>query len=226
MALVYETSHTTHHTLAELLKDPEHEYLNLGARSRLALSLAECVFFLHVTGWLHKSIHSGNMIISGNTTNTRTLRSYLVGFNSARLDGKTEISEKVELDTRTDLYQHPDYQASRKDEVSYTRQYDIYSLGLVLLELGMWQSIEVSGDFKPRRYDPTKFLGKLLNRGPVDSLGFMMGNAYKRAVVWCLRGQFERKDGQQEYSLLTDAQKSMVFWDNVILELGKCSVEE
>ncbi|KAI5838500.1 prion-inhibition and propagation-domain-containing protein [Morchella snyderi] len=229
-ALVFETTYTKHQALIDLIKDPRTEHFNLGARLRLALSLAECIFYLHITGWLHKAIHSGNIIITGNivdgNTGTKSLRPYLAGFNTARLDRQDEISEKVEVDASLDLYQHPNYQATKKDDGRYTRQYDIYSLGMVLLELGTWEHIQISGRYSARKYNPSRFLERLLDHGPVNSLSFTMGNAYKRVVEWCLCGQFEKKDSQKDFDTLTDMEVLMVFWDNVVIELAKCCIEE
>ncbi|KAH8149547.1 uncharacterized protein LAJ45_06175 [Morchella importuna] len=164
VALVYENPRTSVDTLKGLLKNPDYEQFNLGARFRLARSLAECVFFLHLTGWLHKGLYSDNVVICGDgstgqsSTETKALQLYVSGFSAARLDGQGEKSEKIELEAHIDLYHHPKYQGPMKDRIEYTRQYDIYSLGLLLLELGTWQTIDESGGFKQKKHDPTSGL--------------------------------------------------------------------
>ncbi|KAI5849664.1 prion-inhibition and propagation-domain-containing protein [Morchella snyderi] len=228
VAIIYKTSDTKHTTLHNMINDQQHADLNLGTRFRLALSLASCVFYLHLTGWLHKGLRSSNIIIRGDSSQnehgTKALRAYLAGFSTARLEA-AEISEKIETDAHSDLYQHPRYQSTNKDENRYTRQYDIYSLGMILLELGSWQLIETSGNYKPKGYNPSRFLNRLL-KGPVESLSFTMGNSFKRAVIWCLQGQFEKKDPEPEFTSLSDSEMSTVFWEKVVLELVRSSVEE
>ncbi|KAH0611404.1 uncharacterized protein H6S33_010669 [Morchella sextelata] len=229
IAIVYKTCDTKHDTLHGMINDDEYTDLNLGTRFRLALSLAECIFHLHLTGWLHKGLRSSNVIIRGDASqsadDTKALRAYLAGFDTARLDADPERSEKNETDAHSDLYHHPRYQSSTRDENRYTRQYDIYSLGMLLLELGSWQLIENGGSYKPKGHNPVRFLNRLL-KGPVQSLRFTMGNAYQRAVLWCLQGQFEKNGGGQGFGSLTDSEMSTVFWEKVVLELVKSSVEE
>lgn len=53
-----------------------------------------------------------------------------------------------------DAYQHPDHR--RNVDAPYRRQYDLYSVGVVLLELGLWDTVEnlEKRDIALRGYHP------------------------------------------------------------------------
>ncbi|KAF8460919.1 kinase-like domain-containing protein [Kalaharituber pfeilii] len=223
VALIYRTDASPHRTLLELITGQSN--FSLGSRYRLARELAEGLFYMHLTGWLHKGISSHNIIISGDTTlpgRTHDLHLFLAGFNSARLDAPGQISEKFQIDEQADLYHHPEYQGSNKKTASYNRQYDIYSLGLVLLELGTWEPIKDSGKYNVAKYNPTKFQSRLL-KGPAEYLTSTMGNAYKKAVHWCLKDQFDTGSG---LASMPDEERSQAFWDAVVVPLASCNIPE
>ncbi|KAF8445462.1 hypothetical protein BDZ91DRAFT_753585, partial [Kalaharituber pfeilii] len=208
VALIYRTDASPHRTLLELITGQSN--FSLGSRYRLARELAEGLFYMHLTGWLHKGISSHNIIISGDTTlpgRTHDLHLFLA-------DAPGQISEKFQIDEQADLYHHPEYQGSNKKSASYNRQYDIYSLGLVLLELGTWDPIKDSGKYN--------FQSRLL-KGPVEYLTSTMGNGYKKAVHWCLKDQFDTGSG---LASMPDEERSEAFWDAVVVPLASCNIPE
>jgi serine/threonine protein kinase len=221
-----------HRPLSEVIADPELLNFSLGTRYRLALSLAESVFFLHLTGWLHKSIRTDNILLSGfgptaDHVSYPRLQLHLVGFNTARLDQQGERSEKLDQSPRADLYHHPDYQCANKNDFSYSRGYDIYSLGVCLLELAMWQPVHEIGRYDSRKHSATAFAKKLQKKDVLNTMNFTVGSAYRRAVEWCLKGPFEQKQsGNASFSEMQNDQQAMEFWDCVVLELANCSVPE
>ncbi|KAF8459882.1 hypothetical protein BDZ91DRAFT_740984 [Kalaharituber pfeilii] len=64
---------------------------------------------------------------------------YLVGFEYARFDATSEVSEQPSSNPEHDIYRHPlaigDYCES------FSRVFDIYSLGLVLVEIALWRPL-------------------------------------------------------------------------------------
>lgn len=68
VAIIYKTSDTKHTTLHDMINDQVHADLSLGTRLRLALPLASCVFYLHLTGWLHKGLSSSNILTRGDSS--------------------------------------------------------------------------------------------------------------------------------------------------------------
>jgi len=63
---------------------------------------------------------------------------YIVGFNHSRRDGLDEYTEGAEATMAHREYQHPTY---RMGSTAFQKSFDYYSLGLVLLEIGTWNSL-------------------------------------------------------------------------------------
>lgn len=57
-------------------------------------------------------------------------------------------------DINLDYYQHPDKRHDRS--IRYSRAHDIYSLGCVLLEIGLWKPLDALVDIDDDDYDKTK----------------------------------------------------------------------
>jgi hypothetical protein len=111
--------------------------LSLSDRFKVAQQLATSVSYIHTYGFVHKNIRPETVLIFQNQKSLLGA-SFLLGFERFRLvDGRTMrfgdcIWEK-------DLYRHPRRQGLRPEE-DYTMQHDIYSLGVCLLEIGLWES--------------------------------------------------------------------------------------
>jgi hypothetical protein len=115
---------------------------------------------------------------------------WLVGFEYSRED--PEFSEKPrEEDISKEIYRHP--QQWGEPTRRFEKFHDIYSLGVILLEIGFWRpafnldyeyfrKIEYS-----KRYDVQKLFIQLAK----DKLPFLVGTAYAEVVVKCLTGNFD-----------------------------------
>lgn len=194
-------------TLANELVNPA--YANTGGgpplcqRLRLAWVLSQAILKLHLFHWLHKDIRSDNIVFFKQKGNADIdfQAPYITAFGFARPDQLLLASESQYVIDDPDLalgmaYCHPDYQHSTeriKDEGSlqntaprqrYHRAYDIYSLGRVLLEIGLWQSL---GSLKWERYKTkrSEWRDRLIQHAQ-RWLGFMCGAAYTDLVVRCL----------------------------------------
>lgn len=63
---------------------------------------------------------------------------YITGFEFSRPTlGATEVM--VDFDIERNLYRHPDRQGSPM--ANFSKIHNLYALGVVLLEIGMWESI-------------------------------------------------------------------------------------
>jgi hypothetical protein len=106
----------------------------------------------------------------------------------------------------------------------YRAIYDVYSLGMVLLEIGTWQTIQ---SFYPRGAASDIDFGKLLLQKVVPRLGVSMGENYMNAVRKCLEGGFERLAGfsQNEYGSMSykDNVRQGLLWE-VVNVLRECRV--
>ena len=172
----------------------------LSERFDLALALATALYELHASGWLHKEISSHNILffVSNDTGTTSVKDPYIIGFGYARPDTSSAISLVRSLGDR-ESYRHPDLRKEDQDTGGqrasrFRRKYDIYNLGLVLLEIGIWDSISVFNEDSP---DPQGFTNRLLRVCKRD-LGHRMGRIYRDVVIRCIEGIHEDEDDIDE----------------------------
>ncbi|KAM7203467.1 hypothetical protein V8F20_004061 [Naviculisporaceae sp. PSN 640] len=172
----------------------------LEARFNLALTLAIAIFQFHAVGWVHKSVRSENLVFFSNpgASLSEVVREpWLIGFEYAREE--TGFSEKangganIAVDPRTDLYRHPDIWDSELDQRPTTRfdkQHDLYSLGVILLEIGLWQPVGQfdKHSFKNAVHDDRFDIRKLFLRKATEELPFFTGSLYALIVARCLSG--------------------------------------
>ncbi|CAG9998448.1 unnamed protein product [Clonostachys byssicola] len=158
---------------------------DLDDRFKLAYTLAAALFEFHTLGWLHRNLSPLNLIFlpeNDGTPTTQLIRSpWLVGFGHSRPNSPVDFTSGAP-DSASGRYQHPVYMDEKK---GYRAEYDYYSLGMILLEIGYWKPLEKltegwQGSYEERRQ-------KLLrNKGKVAHLSKMMGRQYTEVVRFCL----------------------------------------
>ncbi|KAI9152219.1 hypothetical protein HJFPF1_09446 [Paramyrothecium foliicola] len=127
-------------TLRELLGNRPKP--SLSKRIELSSSLSECVQSFHSVSWLHKGLRSDNIIfICEDVAQVDLSKPYVTGFELSRPSNKIEMTVKPESDLLRDLYRHPRAQSGEEDN-PYRKCYDIYSLGVLFLEIIYWRPIE------------------------------------------------------------------------------------
>lgn len=115
----------------------------LNERFSLAALLAKSVFFIHTSGFVHKNIRPETVIIfkCGNLQHEKPI---LVGFERTRHE--TASTSRFGDDVwERNLYRAPERQGILPEE-DFVMQHDIYSLGVVLLEIGLNISFIQPGD--------------------------------------------------------------------------------
>lgn len=132
-------------TLREMLSAPSARP-SLNLRISYAIILFETILQLHTAGWLHKELRSENILFIQNSStespsDQSLLRSkmYIAGYVYARADGPLEFTEPPESEAEADLYRHPQYLGNTR--LAYRKSFDIFSIGCILLELGLWSSL-------------------------------------------------------------------------------------
>ncbi|OMP88854.1 hypothetical protein BK809_0005575 [Diplodia seriata] len=149
-ALVYDLSSITKRNTRVELKSlhqiiSEQPQASLSRRFDIALGLAEAVLQFHTAGWLHKGIRSENIlfIVTAGVSLEHRLgtTAYLIGFDNARPDTEDGqlLTQQPQMDLQADLYRHPS--ARGADRQYFRKSFDLYSLGCVLLELGLWKRL-------------------------------------------------------------------------------------
>ena len=93
-----------------------------------------------------------------------------------------EVDDDIEPRPRINIYQHPDKVANPTRR--FRHSYDIYSIGLVLLEIGLWQSLQTfdHGEWVDAYDFQTFVLNKL-----VPDLWGQCGSIYGGVVKDCLK---------------------------------------
>jgi hypothetical protein len=153
-------------------------------------------------------------------------RLYIVGWDLSRPDKPSEFSESLSLSSagfqskgeNMKLYSHPEthlLSVSTK-RVRYRAQFDLYSLGLVLLEIGLWRTLDTirrkcSSDDDFRKRVRTEYCDKLLSK---------MGGAYWRATRRCLASDFDLSNPEGDTA--GDYPLQVAFEEQVVYQLEKC----
>ena len=193
----------------------------LGDRFRLAHALAASLLEFHKLGWLHKSISSYNIVFFKSSHSSQTdlwkslERPYVVGFEHSRPNEEQAFTSRL-LPAHLD-YQHPKF----LDGARFRPEFDFYSLGIVLLEIGLWNSIkEMTEGDGWKGISPDIFRKRLLKRR-VPQLGQSMGARYREAVEECLQWNLSSDDVIEPTAVSVPA--SLKFQKLVVKQLGSCS---
>lgn len=123
---------------------------------------------------------------------------FLIGFEKFRsADGRT--LKAGDSAWEHNLYRHPQRQGVQPEEI-YTMQHDIYSSGVCLLEIGLWESFityeadenePISGTAMGIKFDDAEFSKPTLMKEHLIALAKKelprkMGSRYVQVVVNCL----------------------------------------
>lgn len=171
---------------------------DLGERFELAKILASTVFEIHNLGWMHKNIQPKNVLFwpkSGTKDEPNLSKPYLMGFDISRPNHAGEVSEKPLMRPDEDLYRHPHYKG--RNPRPFQPSFDMYSLGILMYEIGLWRVIAASAHrsssrppLQPQASDPN-FVENVVMSGPVMELKRFTGGRYRDAVMACLNKEFD-----------------------------------
>lgn len=128
------------YTLYELLNEVPKPSLTV--RVSLARALAESIYHFHAINWLHKGIRSESILIARLEGAQPDLSNpYISGFELSRPRIMDNMTEKPALDPLRDAYRYPAAQSSCPNQ-QYQKSYDLYSLGIVMIEIAYWKRLE------------------------------------------------------------------------------------
>ena len=156
-------------------------------RFRLAYNLATTFLHLHTKLVVHQDVTSNNIIFfrSSSTASIPLLdpqighelrRPYICSFDIFS-------DANVEVRPRGHIYRHPqDGDDGRPSKRSYRPSFDIYGLGLILLEVGLWMPLS---SFWKNRYTLSTFKSRIQDIY-AKKLASKCGRLYMRAVESCL----------------------------------------
>ena len=225
-------------TLYDLLKRVERpmqpkDIPDLGERFELAKALVTTVFNIHNIGWVHKNIQPKNILFwpKSDTKGKPDLsKPYLIGFDISRPNQPGETSEKLLSYFEDDLYRHPLYKGIYAR--SFQPSFDIYSLGVILYEIGLWRNIAYQGSSKsnnpgrlslPTHNSDPQLVDRLVDQGIIMALKQYTGARYHDAVKSCLSRDFddlwEMEAGDQQRQLQAHLEQ---FQNMIVDKLAVC----
>lgn len=116
--------------------------ISLGAKVRMAQELAQWLMYLHAVNWLHKGLRSANVLFFTEQDSLGLGQPYVSGFEYSRIARGEHTTPGISAsDVERSMYVHPDYLGPKRSE-GYMKTYDMYSLGVILLEIAYWQPID------------------------------------------------------------------------------------
>lgn len=213
---------------------PSPQAPSMTARVALIVSLAECLERFHAVGWLHKSLRSSNIIFFPDRDDAGgqvdLTRPYVSGFDYARPSKEAHYTEVLVRNAAHDLYRHPHVQGSgREADSSYAgfkRGYDMYSLGVVLLEVARWEPISrvvgLPEEKAATLSDTMAVKAKLLDVPLLQDLAARVGDRIARAIEACLTSLsgLGLEGGPTQRDAEVDARIQLAFYEKVVRELN------
>ncbi|KAJ5145099.1 hypothetical protein N7448_002491 [Penicillium atrosanguineum] len=224
------TSLTTLHAFINAVDSAKKRPLkrpSLNDRFSMAYTLALSLCNVHASAWVHKNIWSRGILLfletsSGVSTSGlyehrisiptpgNRIVSYLSDWGYARsVQQGTDMRSDFEVEPN--LYRHPARQGRPTQQFSCL--HDIYALGVVLLEIGLWATLSRLMDAKIMEAEssgrlprPKKVVEDLVMLA-AQGLPKEMGMGYTKAVLACLKGEFRGTEGP---SLAMDFQDKVV----------------
>ncbi len=238
-------SHSHLESLRGRLLDGAHRaHHSLSERFALARQMATAVCYVHLYGFVHKNIRPETILLCHPSRNVEGLAGEivtLVGFDVLR-DAEGKTSRIGDNDWEKNLYRHPQRQGLSL-QFDYEMRHDIYSLGVCLLEIGLWESFvdyganssvpvlgrglavsggDMSGPDLLKDPEWAKDYLLSLARGP--PLRRQMGTVYGRVVETCLtcldkdNVDFgDEKEFQDEDGVAVDVR----YIEKVLMKLGE-----
>ncbi|KAL9098758.1 MAG: hypothetical protein Q9163_005640 [Psora crenata] len=197
---------------------------SLEDRFRLALNLVTNLLHTHAKGITHRHINSNNIVFveSSQPGEDRKpwkegviRKPYLVSWDQCAED----VANAPEEMHVSRIYRHPEWRLGARSK--FKPAYDLYSLGLVLLEVGLWMPLHKLWKTK---YTLPVFRKKLQSTY-AHKLAGKCGSAYMRVVDYCLRAADMDNATGSSQRLSQDyhqAKKQEDFYWKALKPLEKC----
>lgn len=209
-------------TLQDLLTETVNEkglVHSLTDRVNLAKKITSGLLFVHAAGFLHKKVNPTSVVVYERKDEKypdHLGEPFLVGYDQIRKADHASARLKVE-DWKENIYLHPVRHRLRPGD-EFTALHDIYSLGVVLLEIACWSSFTNRNGIGKHLWIPqtVKKDGKAVASHPMlmppdklkeqylrlakKKIPPILGTSYYEVVVSCLEG-LPDEDGTLQHSM-------------------------
>ena len=196
---------------------------SLTARTKLAHAVASSLLYLHAVDWLHKSLRSDSILFfvpPGNEPDYSNPT--LAGFDYARPDRPGEQTDPPPEDSEHDMYRHPD--SLNRASLRSRKAYDVYSLGIVLVEIAHWKRIDdivkIPEEIRAANRTIRNIRTILLRDHSRKEIEASIGDEYSQVVRICLTNNEEVHDEAREEDSTLGAHSLQVFMEQVVDKLG------
>jgi len=236
-------------TVRDLLTSPENAQgarHSLTCRIQLAIRLATAVLYVHTAKLVHKNIRPENILLLEPEGDDPKLKfphalgtSFLIGFDVVRKEDEAS-TRTGDDDWEKNIYRHPERQGIHP-ESDFNMLHDIYSLGVVLLEIALWRSFvlpkldkdgmkcipnphackftdRTTGNLKSPREIQRVFVKKAEEYIPL-----VLGEKFRDVVLMCLNsvdGAFGTDDLLDEDGIMV----GLIFIQRVLTSLEEISI--
>ncbi|KAG7412298.1 hypothetical protein Forpe1208_v008436 [Fusarium oxysporum f. sp. rapae] len=212
------------YTLLELLSRDGSAPKSLTERLKLVKLLSKTLLFLHLGSWLHKGIRSDNVLfLSSDISRVDLGAAYIGGFDYSRLFRETRLTQNVGDNRFQNVYRHPDHQGhplqqngESADRPSFSYKADLYSLGVLLVEIGLWSPVIQLLDRRGSQDEDRNVREAILDMIP--EVRMKMGDAFADAASVCLRSDFQTGEAGQPESV------QEAFYLSVVRLLERCFI--
>ena len=203
---------------------------NLEDRFRLASNLASSVLYFHTKGITHRNINSNNVLFfpeqqSLVSADSKIWKEGIIRkpFVTSFDQGVEDVPNAQEEPFISSIYRHP--HTVRGLRTTFRPAYDLYSLGLVLLEIGLWMPIS---KLWKTRYTRADFKVRLQSVY-IKKLAAKCGTTYMRLVDDCLGAGDEPYPGRRSSGRAGDSgirhssarTQIDLYWD-IVKPLERC----
>ncbi|EHK25102.1 uncharacterized protein TRIVIDRAFT_144969 [Trichoderma virens Gv29-8] len=233
-----------------LLSGPSGEHSSLTARFDLARQLVKAVSYVHLYEFVHKNIRPETILILSNGSHVSidaggdekagaySETAVLVGFDVLR-DAEGKTHRLGDDDWEKNLYRHP-HRQGKTPETDYNMRHDIYSVGVCLLEVGLWESFIEYDNVNAKEQEALKQISLETTNLRLSSLvkdrllqlarGVLrrkMGIKYSKVVetcLTCLDPNNEDFGDEKEFQDMDGVAEGVRYIEKVVQRLGEISV--
>ena len=197
----------------------------LEARLGLAANLAQSLAAFHDVDWYHKDLTSHSVLFmpSDEPITECINEPYLVGFQYSR-GASEDFSEGPLQDRAHCRYHEPRYlNMENRQFKDFRPEYDYYSLGILLLEIAFWETVEVI--MRDYACENNLAFSKAIVETKLSRLRFIMGTGYATIVQRCLTGFFDKDRVMEEQGVPPNARVNLLFKETVVVPLNSLSAQ-